>query len=232
MTIALTVRGRDSIVMATDSCLTLDASKGIYGKHVQKSFLLPSPYNMGFSFAGYSNITLCEGIEVFIYRFFKLCLAETHIHRTLDDIAMLLIDRIRSAKTSPGALHALVAGYVTVDNKRCPKLWQLSTDSEENISFLCAGANCIGEPAVFNRIEHDLRAGTPILGHNDVRCFTVNFDEFSVDDSIDYCNRVIELTEAEFKNVSSPNHILLITPTSSQWILSPCLDMGLDNPLA
>lgn len=233
MTIALTVKGRDNIVMATDSCLTVDESRGIYWRHVQKTFWLPSPLNIGVSFSGCANIAPGVSIDTFIYNFIKFCIANTHTYQSLDDIAMLLIDRIRLTKTSAGVLHALVAGYVSVDGMKSPKVWHLSsTSSVEDESFHGPGVNGIGECAVLDRIFADPMAGNHIPGHNDLRCFTVQFSEFSVEDSINYCNRVIQLTEAEHENVSSPSHMLLITPAGSRWIAPPPIDMGLNNPLA
>lgn len=230
MTIALTVRGKDNIVMATDSCLTIEEPQRMYLTHAQKTFLLPSPFNIGVSFSGCSNVALGLGIDRFICNFFEFCLKNTQAFQGLDDIAMFLIEQIRSTKKSPGALHALIAGYVSVDGRSSPKVWHLSSASSAEDEFFCgSGINCIGECDVFKRIHADLTSGNYVPELENLRCFTTPISEYTAEDSTEYCNYVIQLTEAEFKNVSRPSHMLLIDPTGSRWLIPPPIDMGLKN---
>ncbi len=230
MTIALAVRGKDCIVMATDSCLTVGEPQCMYLTHVQKTFLLPTPFNIGVSFSGSSNIASNLGIDSFIFKFFDFCLNNTQKLQGLDDIARFLIEQIRLVKNTSGELHALIAGYVSVDGVSLPKVRHLCSASDVDDEFFCGpGINCIGECDVFKRIHTNLTADERIPKYSSLGCFKIPISDYTAEDAMEYCNYVIQATEAEHKNVSGPNHMLLINSTASHWLLPPPIDMGLEN---
>jgi hypothetical protein len=230
MTIAIFVNGKENIVMATDSCLTIDETQDKYFNNMQKTFLLPSPFNIGISVSGASNLRFGLGVDKFINRFFKYCLKNEHEFSGLDDIAKYFIKKIRSIKESAGELHFLMAGYVSVDGMNKSKVWRLSAASSTDDDFCYGpGISCIGECAVLKRIHTSSIARNHLPEHGDLRCFSIPVNEYTCDDARQFCNRVIQLTEAKHKNVSRPIHMLFINPTSANWIMPPAIDLSLTN---
>ena len=227
MSLIVTVKTAEGIVMAADSCVSmqvrgendLKAVSGIrhYSDHFSKLFLVPN--GMGLSFCG--EMAIEKGnLNVFVERFFK---EKINASTPAAEVAPMLLDYMRQLPKIPATIFHL-CGYAEKNGVPEPCFWRVIPKKNTVEEIKEKPLVWDGEGDILARLLSPVAIRTPQGGGPPLPDYPVAVNLFTLQDAVDFADYAIRTTEEAMafqlrpKTVGGPRDLLVIKPEESFWV--------------
>jgi len=232
MTFIIAVAVREGIVMASDSRLTLSATKQEGEKQIvqmalagsdsnNKLFLTPS--NVGILCAGQADI---KGVPIagYLDSFINEELSQNKYD--IEEIARKLLEFFLKFEKAPSSIFKL-AGYKKKENAFEQHIWDVNV-SAKTCQRINDPNNCFvswnGEADILSRLVNQTALKQGNGTYTDLPYHPIEFNFFTLQDAIDFSLYAVRVTidtmrfQTRAKTVGGPVDILVIKPNEAKWI--------------
>lgn len=227
MSLIVTVKSAEGIVMAADSRVSMQIRKeddlggvaGIrhYSDHFSKLFLTPN--GMGLSFCG--EMAIEKGnLNVFVERFLKEKITAS---TPVTAVAPLLIEYIRRLPKIPATIFHL-CGYDEKNSEAVPCFWRVIPQKGVIEEIKEKPLVWDGEGDVLARLLSPVSIRSPHGEMLPLPDYPIALNLFTLQDAVDFADYAIRTTEESMhfqlrpKTVGGPRDILVLQPEESFWV--------------